>query len=145
MILAIKKKAKTRTLLKLVFVLSIVFTFIFLIYKNEENKRETARILKIEEEKRIALEQEKIRKEKEKLDIQRIILIEAEKVVALIGQEFVSDLKIVKNKIVYVLKPNTNIDAISIRYGAMALVKKSFDEIVVVVDMEYIVKARLKL
>lgn len=145
MILAIKKKAKTRILLKLVFVLSIVFTFIFLIYKNEENKRETARILKIEEEKRIALEQEKIRKEKEKLDIQRIILIEAEKVVALIGQEFVSDLKIVKNKIVYVLKPNTNIDAISIRYGAMALVKKSFDEIVVVVDMEYIVKARLKL
>lgn len=44
------------------------------------------------------------------------------RVVDLIGQNNINDIKIVK--IVYILNPNTNIDAINIRYGAMALIKK---------------------
>ena len=51
-------------------------------------------------------------------------MIEVEKVVDLIGQNNINDIKIVKNKVVYIFKSNTNIDAINIRYGAMALIKK---------------------
>ncbi|NLN13830.1 MAG: hypothetical protein GX169_06455, partial [Arcobacter skirrowii] len=45
---------------------------------------------------------------------------------------------------VYILKPNTNIDAITIRYGSFALVKRSFKEIVVVIDLENILKGKIK-
>ena len=41
------------------------------------------------------------------------------------------------------IKPNTNIDAITIRYRAITLIKKSFKEIVVVVDLEHILKGKL--
>jgi len=176
MIVAIKKRKKNNTILKLFLILSLVFGIAFLLYlkqgknidifetstelentqiqnaqkeqeerkqKELELKEQKEREKKEQEEQRlIRLENE--RKEQEKQNIQRIILIEAEQVVALVGQEYIEDVKIVKNKIVYICKPNTNIEAITIRYGANALVKKSYNEIVVVVDIEYILKGRLR-
>jgi len=176
MIVAIKKRKKNNTIIKLFFILSLVFGIAFLLYlkqgKNigifetpteientqiqnikEEQKEQELKELELKEQKErekkeqeeqrlIRLENE--RKEQEKQNIQRIILIEAEQVVALVGQEYIEDVKIVKNKIVYICKPNTNIEAITIRYGANALVKKSYNEIVVVVDIEYILKGRLR-
>ena len=46
----------------------------------------------------------------------------------------------IKNKVVFVCEPDTNIDALVVRYGAMALIKKTFDEIVIVVDIDFILK-----
>jgi len=177
MIVAIKKRKKNNTFIKLFLILSLVFGIAFLLYlkqgknisifetsteientqniqnaKEEQKERELKELelkeqkerekKELEEQRLIRLENE--RKEQEKQNIQRIILIEAEQVVALIGQEHIEDVKIVKNKIVYICKPNTNIEAITIRYGANALVKKSYNEIVVVVDIEYILKGRLR-
>jgi|GEM_PF-1269177 len=179
MIVAIKKRKKNNTIIKLFLILFLVFGIAFLLYlkqgknidifetsteientqiqnaqkEQEEQKERELKELELkeqkerekkerEEQRRIRLENE--RKEQEKQNIQRIILIEAEQVISLIGQKYIEDVKIVKNKIVYICKPNTNIEAITIRYGANALVKKSYNEIVVVVDIEYILKGRLR-
>jgi len=176
MIVAIKKRKKNNTVLKLFLIISLVFGIAFLLYlkkdknvgvfetsteveniqiqntKEEQKERELKELELKEQKEREKKEQEEQRlirlenerKEQEKQNIQRIILIEAEQVVALVGQEYIEDVKIVKNKIVYICKPNTNIEAITIRYGANALVKKSYNEIVVVVDIEYILKGRLR-
>jgi len=156
MILAIKKRKKSNNTIKLFFIFSLVFAIAYLLYlkkdkqdtsvvetpieiqniqnAKEEQEKEKQRLIRLENE----------RKEQEKQNIQRVILIEAEQVVALVGQEYIEDIKILKNKIVYICKPNTNIEAITIRYGANALVKRSYNEIVVVVDIEYILKGRLR-
>ncbi len=78
-----------------------------------------------------------------KQEAQREILAEVEKAVNLIGQEYVRDVKLIKNKVVFVCEPDTNIDALVVRYGAMALIKKTFDEIVIVVDIDFILKNKL--
>lgn len=101
--------------------------------KKQKFEEEQKRVLKAKEE-----EQEKIKQE-----AQREILAEVEKAVNLIGQEYVRDVKLIKNKVVFVCEPDTNIDALVVRYGAMALIKKTFDEIVIVVDIDFILKNKL--
>ncbi|QKF58375.1 hypothetical protein ACNSOO_00980 [Aliarcobacter lanthieri] len=144
MIVAVKKRKKNNSILKLLFIVLLCFGIVYLIYLNEQKNTIKLELQKAQEEELKLVKIEKEKKEKEQQDAQRIILIEAEKVVDLIGQEYIEDVKIVKNKIVYIFKPNTNIDAITIRYGAMALVKRTFNEVVVVIDIEHILKSRLK-
>ena len=129
--------------IKTIFIIFLLFGIIYISLLIKEENLLSKEIEKIKEDEKIALQLEQEKKEKDKLDAQRIILIEVEKVVDLIGQNNINDIKIIKNKIVYVIKPNTNIDAITIRYGAFALTKKSFKEIVVVVDLEHILKGKL--
>ncbi|MDX3960318.1 hypothetical protein [Aliarcobacter skirrowii] len=144
MILAIKKKRKIELLIKKVVLISLLFILFSvgfgfynkLLLKNEE--------LKAQEEQEILLQLEKERLEKQKAEIEFIILEESSRVVDLIGQKYIDDIKVYKNKLVYILKPNTNIDAITIRYGSFALVKRSFKEIVVVIDLENILKGKIK-
>ncbi|MBL3520350.1 MULTISPECIES: hypothetical protein [Arcobacteraceae] len=144
MIVAVKKRKKNNSILKILSIVLLCFGIVYLIYLNEQKNTIKFELQKAQEEELNLIKIEKEKKEKEQQDAQRIILIEAEKVVDLVGQEYIEDVKIVKNKIVYIFKPNTNIDAITIRYGAMALVKKTFNEIVVVIDIEHILKSRLK-
>jgi len=144
MIVAVKKNSQKKQAIKIAATLFLVFFVIgYSIIKYQESTTKHEQEIKLQEE---LLFQKNLneQKEKEKNDAERIILIEVEKVVDLVGQEYVDDIKVLKNKIVYVLRPNTNIEAISIRYGAMALIKRSFKEIVVVVDIEHILKSRLK-
>ncbi|MDX4058709.1 hypothetical protein Q6A77_08520 [Aliarcobacter skirrowii] len=144
MILAIKKKRKIELLIKKVVLISLLFILFSvgfgfynkLLLKNEE--------LKAQEEQEILLQLEKERLEKQKAEIEFIILEESSRVVDLIGQKYIDDIKVYKNKLVYILKPNTNIDAITIRYGSFALVKRSFKEIIVVIDLENILKGKIK-
>lgn len=144
MILAIKKKRKIELLIKKVVLISLLFILFVvgfgfynkLLLKNEE--------LKAQEEQEILLQLQKERLEKQKAEIEFIILEESSRVVDLIGQKYIDDIKVYKNKLVYILKPNTNIDAITIRYGSFALVKRSFKEIVVVIDLENILKGKIK-
>ncbi|RBQ30190.1 hypothetical protein CRU91_00680 [Aliarcobacter vitoriensis] len=144
MIVAIKKRKKSNNILKIFFIISLFFGIIYLAYLNQEKNIAKLDLQKAQEEELNLIKFENEKRVKEQQDAQRIILIEAEKVVDLVGQEYIEDVKIVKNKIVYIFKPNTNIEAITIRYGAMALVKKSFNDVVVVVDIEHILKSRLK-
>ncbi|MGJ0341218.1 hypothetical protein NG769_02025 [Aliarcobacter cryaerophilus] len=143
MIVKVRKKSSSSKILKLIIIAGLFFGIVYISLLIKEENLLLIELEKAREDEKIAIQIEHEKKEKEKLDAQRIILIEVEKVVDLIGQNNINDIKIVKNKVVYILNPNTNIDAINIRYGAMALIKKSFKEIVVVVDLEHILKGKL--
>ena len=79
----------------------------------------------------------------EKKDIETAILTEVEKAVDLIGQEHIRHVKIIEDKVILVCEPTTNLDALMVRYGAMALIKKTLNEIVIAVDINFILKSRL--
>ena len=51
--------------------------------------------------------------------------------------------KIIEDKVILVCEPTTNLDALMVRYGAMALIKKTLNEIVIAVDINFILKSRL--
>ena len=86
---------------------------------------------------------EEEKQEKTKKDIERAILVEVEKAVDLVGQENIKHVKIVENKVVIVCEVNTNLDALLVRYGVMAFVKKTLNEIIIAVDIDFILKSRL--
>ena len=97
--------------------------------------------IELEGKKAQKLEEEK--QEKTKKDIERAILVEVEKAVDLVGQENIKHVKIVENKVVIVCEVNTNLDALLVRYGVMAFVKKTLNEIIIAVDIDFILKSRL--
>ena len=97
--------------------------------------------IELEDKKAQKLEEEK--QEKTKKDIERAILVEVEKAVDLVGQENIKHVKIVENKVVLVCELDTNLDALLVRYGVMAFVKKTLNEIIIAVDIDFILKSRL--
>ena len=142
MIVAVKRN-KSQKILKIIIVALLVFGGIYFYNDYRETARINAEKLKLEEEQKRVLKAKEEEQEKIKQEAQRKILGEVEKAVNLIGQEYVRDVKLIKNKVVFVCEPDTNIDALVVRYGAMALIKKTFDEIVIVVDIDFILKNKL--
>ena len=97
----------------------------------------------IELENKKAQEIEEDKQEKIKKDVEKAILVEIEKAVDLIGQENVKHVKIIENKVVLVCELNTNLDALMVRYGVMAFVKKTLNEVIIAVDIDFILKSKL--
>jgi len=142
MILAVKRPKKNY-LLKIISLLIIIG--ISVMYYNDLNKKheeqikrdlEAKQLLKIQEEK-------KEKKEKEKKEAEAAILAEIEKVIDLVGQEYVTNAKIIEDKLIIICQPETNLDALIVRYGAMALIKRTVNEIVIAIDINFILKSRL--
>jgi hypothetical protein len=98
---------------------------------------------KIELAEKQAQKIEEEKKEKAKKDVERAILSEVEKAVDLVGQEHIKHVKLIENKIVIVCEPDTNLDALIVRYGVMALIKRTLNEIVIAVDVNFILKSKL--
>ena len=139
MIVAVKrnKKQKLVKLLSLFVLVCIFGAYYYYTGKTfEEQQRKdlvAKQALKIEEDKQI----------ENKKEIERAILIEVEKAVDLIGQENIKHVKIIENKVVLVCEVNTNLDALIVRYGVMAFIKKTLNEIVIAVDIDFILKSKL--
>ncbi|MCG3659651.1 hypothetical protein AB0W31_00145 [Aliarcobacter butzleri] len=142
MIVAVKRN-KSQKILKIIIVVLLVSGGAYYYNDYVETTRINAEKQKLEEEQKRVLKAKEEEQEKIKQEAQREILAEVEKAVNLIGQEYVRDVKLIKNKVVFVCEPDTNIDALVVRYGAMALIKKTFDEIVIVVDIDFILKNKL--
>lgn len=142
MIVAVKRN-KSQKILKIIIVVLLVSGGAYYYNDYVETARINAEKQKFEEEQKRVLKAKEEEQEKIKQEAQREILAEVEKAVNLIGQEYVRDVKLIKNKVVFVCEPDTNIDALVVRYGAMALIKKTFDEIVIVVDIDFILKNKL--
>ena len=104
--------------------------------EQQKKELESKQALKLQEE-------EKQKKEKEKKDIETAILTEVEKAVDLIGQEHIRHVKIIEDKVILVCEPTTNLDALMVRYGVMAFVKKTLNEIIIAVDIDFILKSKL--
>ncbi|MFY9072480.1 hypothetical protein [Aliarcobacter butzleri] len=142
MIVAVKRN-KSQKILKIIIVVLLVSGGAYYYNDYVETARINAEKQKLEEEQKRVLKAKEEEQEKIKQEAQREILAEVEKAVNLIEQEYVRDIKLIKNKVVFVCEPDTNIDALVVRYGAMALIKKTFDEIVIVVDIDFILKNKL--
>lgn len=139
MIVAVKRNKNLKYLKIAIGVVLTIFLAIFVYLKFATPKEE----IKVETPiKEIAKEEIKD-KEENKIDIEKAILSEVEKAVELVGQEYIRTVKILDNKIVIVCEPNSNLEALFVRYGAMAMVKKTLNETVIAVDINFILQSRL--
>lgn len=139
MIVAVKRNKK-RILLKVVSLLvlaAMLAGYYFHMNKSFEEQQQK------ELESKQALKLEEDKKEKEKKDIEKAILSEVEKAIDLVGQEHIRHVKIIEDKLIIICEPATNLDALLVRYGAMALIKKTLNEIIIAVDINFILKSRL--
>jgi hypothetical protein len=73
--------------------------------------------------------------------VEKIIYKEAEKCVELLGQEKVKSVKIENNRLIIVCDYNTDVEPLFIRYGIMALVKSTPEDIRISVDIKFIVES----
>ncbi len=139
MIVAVKRNKK-RILLKVVSLLvlaAMLAGYYFHMNKSFEEQQQK------ELESKQALKLEEDKKEKEKKDIEKAILSEVEKAIDLVGQEHIRHVKIIEDKLIIICEPATNLDALLVRYGAMALIKKTLNETIIAVDINFILKSRL--
>ena len=139
MIVAVKRNKK-RTLLKVVSLIVLAAMIGGYYYHMDKSFQEQQ---KKELESKQALKLEEDKKEKEKKDIENAILNEVEKAIDLVGQEHIRHVKIIEDKLIIICEPATNLDALLVRYGAMALIKKTLNEIIIAVDINFILKSRL--
>lgn len=140
MIVAVKKN-KNYKLLKIILLVASIFMLILFLYNKNEERNE---LKKSELVKKEILTIEANKKEDTKKDMERAILAEVEKAVDLVGQEHIRTIKIIDNKIVIVCETDANLEALFVRYGAMALIKKTLSETVIAVDINFILKSKFQ-
>lgn len=138
MIVAVKRNNKQKyTILALaVFVVFVLFLIFKSVYQKSEISNENGI-------KREILQVDANEKSNDAKILEKAILSEVEKVVDLVGQEHIRTIKIIDNKIVIVCEKDAVLEALFVRYGAMAMVKKTLNETVLAVDINYILKSRL--
>ncbi len=138
MIIAVKRTSKKRLMIRII---SLIILFImFTAYYFHMSEKYTI------EEKQEQLNQMKENKNidetNKKKELEKLIYREVESAVDLIGQLKVRNVKIISKKIVIVCDPDTNIDPLLVRYGTLALVKRSLEDIKIAIDLEYIVESK---
>lgn len=139
MIVAVKRNRKQK-LIKLLSLIALIVMFGGYYYHMNKTYEEKQ---KIELEEKLAKKAEEDKKENAKKEVEKAIISEVEKAVDLVGQEHIRHVKLIENKIVIVCEPNTNLDALIVRYGVMALIKRTLNEVVIAVDVNFILKSKL--
>ena len=138
MIVAVKTNSKKRTFVRIASLLAVVMMFIFYYFymSNEfKSKQEENADQKIQRINKNA----KLEKSKK---LERIIYREIETAVDLIEQRNILDVQIISNRALIVVDPNTNLDALKVRYGSMALIKKSINDTKIAIDLKYIIESK---
>lgn len=77
-----------------------------------------------------------------KRKVNRIIYKEAEDCVELLGQNKVQSVKIIKNRLIIVCDWDTDIEPLFVRYGVIALVKSTPENIKIAIELKFIVESR---
>ncbi|AXH10755.1 hypothetical protein CP960_02570 [Malaciobacter halophilus] len=138
MIIAVKRTSKKRVIIKVISVIAVIAMFVAYYshmsdkFAQEEKQKE---LVQLENSK-------KIKEQQRKAKLEKLIYREVESAVDLVGQLNVRNVKIVSNRILIVCDPDTNIDALVVRYGTLALVKRTIDDIKIAIDLEYIVESK---
>jgi hypothetical protein len=139
MILIVKGKSyKTiiRKVLAMTF-LVVMFTFYY-IHMSNKFKEDNAKL----EQELIAKNKILTNKKEIKRKVNRLVYKEAEQIVDLIGQKHIQSIKIIDDRLVIVCDWDTNIEPLFIRYGVMALVKSTAQNIKIAVELKFIVESR---
>jgi len=139
MVLIVKGKNYKSIIRKTLSVFALIFMFSFYYlhmsnkFKEENTKLENA----LEVKNKLLLDKKNINRK-----VSRIIYNEAEEIVLLLGQEKIQSIKIIKDKLVLVCDWDTNIEALFIRYGVLALVKSTTQNIKIAIELKFIVESR---
>lgn len=138
MIVAVKTNTKKRLVIKILSALAVVGMFVFYYYYMSDTYAK-----KQAEEKQKQLQEIQIEDKKDKAKkLERIIYREIETAVDLIGQIKVIDVKILSNKALIIVDPDTNLDALKVRYGSTALIKKGLKDTKIAIDLKYIIESK---
>lgn len=138
MIVTVKRNKNKKIKIISSIILVLMFVAYFFYMKDEYNipMKKEVKITKIDS---VEIKKKKLAKKLEK-----IIYKEIESSIDLIGQEYIIDVKVVRNKILITCDANADISAVTIRYGSIALIKKSIDNIKIAIDIKYIVDSKLE-
>ena len=74
--------------------------------------------------------------------IEKLIYKEAEKCVDLLGQEKIKSIKIVNDKLLIICDWDTKTEPIYVRYGVLALVKSTPENVKIAIDLKFMVENR---
>lgn len=138
MIVAVKTNSKKKSLIRIISFVAVILMFIaYFFYMSNEfttNQKQT-------DDKKIELINKNAKLEKSK-KLERIIYREIETAVDLIDQRNIIKVKIVSNKALIVVDTDTNLDALKVRYGSMALIKKDIKDTKIAIDLKYIIESK---
>lgn len=128
------KNSKKKKIIKFLSFLFVGGMFLGYYYYQSYNFQQQV----IENEKK--LEAQKIENKENEMNskIERAIVLEIERAVDLIGQENVNYVKIIENKAIIVCKKDSNLDALMVRYGTLALIKQTLNETIIALDITQI-------
>ncbi|NQY25459.1 MAG: hypothetical protein HRT41_15665 [Campylobacteraceae bacterium] len=133
------KRSKNKKMRILSFIALGIMFFAYYNYMSEEYGQDPKQMIVEKKVDSLKLQKSKLAKRLEK-----VIYKEIEASIDLIGQEYIKQVKVVKNKVVIITEADTNIDAITVRYGSIALVKKSKEDTKIAIDIKYIIDAKYK-
>ena len=139
MIVAVKTNTKKRFFIKVIS--TVVVVIMFIAYYNHMSNEFAMQAKKEKEEKLKAIEIDNKKAMQKKLE--RIVYREAETAVDLIGQRNIQDVKIVSNKVLIVADVGTNLEALKVRYGSTALIKKDLKDVKIAIDLKYVIESKL--
>ena len=139
MILIVKGKSYKNIIRKAI-AMSLLVTMFSFYYIHMSNKFENEN-KKLENE---LVVKNKIIKDKNniKRKVARLVYKEAEQIVDLIGQNHIQSVKIVKDRLILVCDWDTNIEPLFIRYGVMALIKSTSENIKIAIELKFIVESK---
>lgn len=138
MIVAVKTNSKKRLIIKLLSFLTVIIMLVaYYFHMSEEYEKQQ------KEQSERQLQEIKTKEEvNKKKKLERIIYREIETAVDLVGQEKVIDVKIISNRALIVVDPDTNLEALNVRYGSTALVKKGVKDTKIAIDLKYIIESK---
>lgn len=139
MIVAVKNNGSNNKLKKIISLVVVVAMFVAYYFhmSDEFSPKEEISPAQLEMQKKEEEEQTKAR------DIEKLIFREIETAVDLVGQEYVQDVKLVKDKILITCDTSTNLDPIKVRYGTLALIKNDLNNIKIAIDIKFIIESKL--
>lgn len=138
MIVAVKRKDPKRLIIKIVSIVAVIIMFYtYYNHLSEEFAAEEAALKKKE-----VLEKKEENKLEKSKKIERLIFREVETAIDLIGQEYVQQVKVVNRKILIVCDANTDLEALKVRYGTMALIKNELKNMKIAIDLKFIIESK---
>lgn len=137
MIVAVKRSSYKKMVIKVISFVALVTMFIAYYFHMSEKFAQ-------EEQAKADLAQEQKFKQERSAAIENIIYNEAQIAVDLLNQEHVRNIKVIANRLYIVCDPQTNLDALMVRYGVMALVKTSVDDTKIAIDLKQIIESKYR-
>lgn len=137
MIVAVKRSSYKKMVIKVISFVALVTMFIAYYFHMSEKFAQ-------EEQAKADLAQEQKLKQERSAAIENIIYNEAQIAVDLLNQEHVRNIKVIANRLYIVCDPQTNLDALMVRYGVMALVKTSVDDTKIAIDLKQIIESKYR-